>query len=110
MMPAPHLLPFDGDWNRYEETVYEAFLNTFVRVDIRFCGLRVKAQYRPETRGKGFSFWHTISSAPEKTNRDENDRIPDIRRCERISWISWMIENANEEGFCWWENERGNST
>lgn len=108
MIDPPELLPFEGQWNEYEDRVYEAFLDSFVRVEVRFRGVRVKAQYRPETRGKGFSFWHVISEAPDRNNRNEEDRVPDLRRCERIRWIAWAIENASNgtEGFSWWENRR----
>lgn len=112
MINPPELLPFDGDWERYEERVYEMFLDTFVRAEVRFHGVKVKAQYRPETRGKGYSFWHVVSEAPHSGNRNEEDRIPDLRRCERIAWIPWAIEHASNgaEGFSWWENRRGRDT
>jgi hypothetical protein len=112
MAEPPELIPFYGDWSAYEDQIYERFLDSFVRREIYFLGCRVSAQYRPDTRGKGFSFWHVISEAPDHKTRDENERIPDLRRCERICWISWLIEMAslNAEGFSWWENRRGNET
>lgn len=110
MSQPPELLSFAGDWSRYEDEIYEAFLESFVRADIQFRGWRVSAQFRPETRGKGFSFWHTISEALDRNNRNEDDRIPDLRRCERILWISWVIENAGQQGFPWWENQRQGNT
>lgn len=41
----------------------------------------------------------------------EDDRIPDLRRCERIRWISWMIKNVdNYDDITWWdESPKGNS-
>jgi len=112
MIEPPELLPFGGDWPSYEETIYEAFLETFVRPEIRFRGWRVSAPYRPETRGKHFSFWHVVSEAPHPSNRNEEDRIPDIQRCERIRWIAWAIQQANagQQGVSWWENSRGRNT
>lgn len=110
MNQPPELLPFSGDWTTYENLIYEAFLNSFVRVGVEFQGWKVSAQFRPETRGKGFSFWHTISEAPDPKNRNEDDRIPNLRRCERIKWIRWVIENAEADGFLWWENARGRDT
>ncbi|QBQ56246.1 hypothetical protein [Nitrosococcus wardiae] len=113
MIDPPALLPFQGDWAAYEDAVYEAFLASFVRAEVRFREVRVKAQYRPETRGKGYSFWHVISEAPHPGNRNEEDRIPDFNRCARIRWIAWAIEqasNGTEEGFSWWENRRGRET
>lgn len=107
MSQPPGLMPLQGDWATYEDLIYEAFLTSFVRSGVVFQGWRVSAQYRPETRGKGFSFWHTISEAPDRNNRSEDDRIPDMRRCERILWIRWVIDNAGNDGFPWWENRKG---
>jgi hypothetical protein len=98
----PDLLPFNGDWASYEETLYSVFLETFVHGGPCFRDLPVKAQYRPETKGKGFSFWHVISEG-----RNEEDRTPDLERCARIRWIAWFIQHAEtDRSLCWWENER----
>jgi len=112
MSEPPALLRFDGDWPPYEEAVYEAFVESFVRPDIVFQGRRVSAPYRPASRGKHFSFWHVISEAPHPGNRNEDDRVPDIPRCERIRWIAWAITQADaeEEDVSWWENRRWGDT
>lgn len=112
MTEPPELLPFDGDWHHYVERVYEAFVESFVQSDVRFQGWRVTAPYRPESQGKHFSFWHVISEAPHPDNRREEDRLPDIRRCERIRWIAWAVRHADAgaEGVSWWENRRGRDT
>lgn len=112
MSQPPELLPFKGEWAVYEDSIYEAFVDSFVRADVCFQGRRVKAQYRPETRSKGFSFWHVISEAPSRDNRNEDDRIPDLHRCERIRWIAWAIRQADQgkAGISWWENTRGRDT
>jgi hypothetical protein len=106
----PDLIPFDGDWSSYEDKIYEAFLESFVRPEIFFKGTRVSARFKPPTKGKAYCFWHLISTAPDQRNRNEGDRIPDIRRCERIRWVAWAIEQASTgaPGFCWWENQRKN--
>lgn len=110
MNKPPELMPFPGEWGHYENLIYQAFIDSFVKPNIYFQGYRVSAQHRPETRGKGFSFWHTISEAPDRKNRNEEERTPDLRRCERIRWIRWVIDNAENEGFIWWENQRRGKT
>lgn len=112
MSRPPSLIPFEGEWSAYEERIYEAFLDSFVRPEIVFRGWPVKAQYRPAFRGKGFSFWHVISEALSPINRNEADRIPDLRRCERITWIAWAIgcASAQRPGFSWWRNQRRGET
>lgn len=113
MSLPPALLPFNdygGNWARYEDDLYAIYLETVVRAGLRFRGADIKAQFRPETRGKGFSFWHLISEAPDQHNRNEEDRIPDLERCARIRWVAWSIRNAEQDGFSWWENQRKRET
>lgn len=112
MSEPPALLLIEGDWQSYEDAIYEAFLESFVRPDVTFRGCSVSAPYRPESRGKHFSFWHVISEAPHPGNRNEEERVPDFRRCERIRWITWAIQGADAEqdGISWWENQRGRDT
>lgn len=112
MSQPPELIPFGGGWawTDYENAIYEIYLETVVRSGIAFRGAPVRAQYRPETKGKGFSFWHLISEAQDKCNRNEEDRIPDLERCARIRWVAWCINNAGQDGFPWWENKRKSET
>lgn len=110
MNQPPELLSFSGDWPSYEDKIYAHYLETVVHANLKFSGHPVRAQFRPETRGKGFSFWHLISEAPERNNRNEDDRIPDFARCARIRWVAWCIENAGKPGFSWWENQRKRET
>ncbi len=101
-MSLPPLFPFQGDWHQYEDAIYQIYLNTFVKAKITFQGLPVTARYVPATRDKGFSFWHVISEG----NKEE-DRVPDLKRCERIAWIAWLIQNVGTHpDLCCWESER----
>lgn len=91
-MSLPALILFNGDWEAYVDQVYSQYLDDIVTTPKIFRGKPVKARYNPATDGKGFSFWHLISEGS-----NEDDRTPDIRRCERISWIGWVIEQADSE-------------
>lgn len=53
------------------------------------------------TQGKEATFWHMVSEG-----KDEADRFPDIRRCERIRWPRPIIENADDEVVKVWTNVR----
>ena len=55
----------------------------------------------PLIDGKEATFWHFTSEGAV-----EADRIPDIRRCERIQWPKAIIENAHDSSVLEWENER----
>lgn len=105
-MPLPELLTFAGDWNPYVEKVYQVYLDEIVNANLTFRGMKISCQYRPPTMGKHFGFWHVISEGDE-----EDERLPDLRRCERIRWISYLIENAEQsDDIFWWENKRGQNT
>ena len=56
----------------------------------------MRADTSTKTKGKGYAFWHVISEAPQSNNRNESERIPNLRRCERIRWIAWAIEQADK--------------
>lgn len=104
-MSLPDLFPFHGDWDRYEEELYEIYLETIVRSSLAFGGVPVRSRFEPSTKNKGYSFWHLISEGEQ-----EEERIPDPRRCERIRWVAWLIQNATSHSdLCWWENKRGNN-
>lgn len=114
MTLPPPLIPlsdFSG-WQAYEDAIYAIYLETVANAGLTFCGSPVKVRYMPQTKHKGYGFWHLISEAPDQRNRNEDDRIPDLRRCERVRWVAWCIRQADAgaSGFSWWENERGRET
>ena len=104
-LDLPDLIAFLGDWTQYVESLYKTYMREIVNGKITFSGLPIKTRYHPPSRGKGSGFWHVIQEGPS-----EDERIPDLRRCERISWISWMIKNATKDDrISWWEDVRGSS-
>jgi hypothetical protein len=46
---------------------------------------------------------------PDQTYLDE-DRYPDLRRCERLPWVRTMIENAGDLEVVYWDHEEGDLT
>ena len=102
-MTPPDLLPFHGDWNAYEDHLYRIFIDEIAHGGIQFGGLRVGCRRQPETAGRWASFWHLVQEG-----RIEDNRTPDLRRCERIRWVRWVIENARTHaGIDEWQNTRG---
>jgi hypothetical protein len=51
--------------------------------------------------GKAATFWHLISEG-----KAEDERLPDLRRCERIRWPRPIIEHADTPIVKVWENKR----
>jgi hypothetical protein len=105
-MTPPDLLPFaafGGDWSAYEAELHSIFIAEITRGGIEFDGVRVNCRRLPETGGKWASFWHLVQEG-----RVEDDRLPDLRRCERIRWVRWVIEKAAEHAeIDIWQNTRG---
>ena len=105
-MTSPPLILFQdhgGDWALYEEALYNAFVRDIVRHDLKFRDVRVSARRIPEHERKWACFWHLISEG-----RVEDDRTPDLRRCERLPQVRWIIENADAcDQIDIWEQTRG---
>jgi hypothetical protein len=108
-MSAPELLyleHLDGDWPRYEAAIYQVFQQDIIEHDLMFRAHPVSARRVPEHERKWACFWHLISEG-----RVEDDRLPDLRRCERIRWVRWVIENAEiRDDIDVWQNRRQRET
>lgn len=105
----PDLLQFNafgGDWPAYEAELHRIFMAEIASGNLQFRGVRVGCRRNPEAAGRWASFWHLVQEG-----RVEDERLPDLRRCERIRWVRWIIEKApahaeiNE-----WQNTRGTET
>lgn len=104
-MSLPPLEEFNGQWQPYEDLIYQIFVDEVVKGGLRFDGERISCQRRPEQKGKHYAFWHLITSG-----RSEEERSVDLRRCERIRWIAWTIQNVNSSPLVSaWENRRATS-
>lgn len=100
LVPPP-LFPLRGEWQSYQEELYKIYCETLRDATLSFRGLRVSLRRYPEIAGLPRSFTHLISDGPI-----EEERIPDIRRCERIAWIGWMIGVADSHpAVSSWENK-----
>ena len=89
----PDLLLFEdfgGDWQRYEDEVFATFQNEPVYI----------TKY-PLKKGKERGFWHCVQEGPV-----EEDRTPDIRRCERIRWVRPVIEHSNDPKVKKWPTKK----
>lgn len=102
-MNPPDLKHFGGDWVAYEADIYSIFVAELANGALQYEGLRVGCRRHPETEGKWASFWHLVQEG-----RVEEERLPDLRRCERIRWVRWVIENAQAHAdIDVWQNKRG---
>ncbi len=106
VMALPATVPFGGVWTDYVETIYKIYVDQIANAALTFQTLPIRCKYVPATNGKHFGFWHVISEG-----ESEEDRLPDFRRCERITWIAYLTSNADTDAdITWWENKRGSDT
>ncbi len=92
---------YNGDWKIYLEALYAYFKEDFVDNKPTFQGRRLGLKRHPLTDLKEITFWHMISEG-----KDEEERIPDLRRCERIRWPKPVIEHDNDPSIKVWRNTR----
>lgn len=108
-MSAPDLIlfaEFGGNWDAYEQKLNEIFLGEIANAGLRFRGAEIRVRWLPKTEGKAASFWHLIQEG-----RVEDDRLPDFRRCERLRWVPWVINNATSHAeIDEWQNQRNGET
>ena len=102
MPPLIRLSDCDGNWNEFVEAVYAIFAEDFLASRPLLDGLPVSCRRDPIALGKEAGFWHCISEG-----RNEDERTPDLRRCERITWVRAVIENcADHRVQSWYVRKR----
>jgi hypothetical protein len=92
---------YQGDWDLYLEALYSSFKADFVDSKPHFPGKLIKLKRYPISKGKECTFWHFIQEGSE-----EVDRLPDLRRCERIRWPRPIIEALQTNKVYVWKNNR----
>ena len=100
----PELVLFkdhNGQWEEYVEAIFQFYRESFVKSRPNFRDQLVYVRHHPAHDGKGATFWHIVSEGKE-----EEERIPDLRRCERIRWPRPMIERNNLDDVKIWETQR----
>jgi hypothetical protein len=104
-LPPLVLLPcYGGDWQAYLEAVHGFFHQDFVASEPRFQGKRCGLiNPQRDAGGKEGTFWHVISEG-----KIEGQRLPDLRRCERIRWPRPIIEAVRRADVrCWKTKSKG---
>lgn len=101
-LPSLQLLQdFGGNWDTYKKALYQIFLDTIVD-KLSFLGLPISCRYFQPIGDMHRSFWHMITEG----GLDDEERIPDLRRCERIAWIPHIITHSDNSEILCWENKR----
>lgn len=90
-----------GDWPRYLEVLYRYFQDDFITSKPVFRGEKLALKRHPMIQGKEATFWHIISEG-----RQEAERLPDLRRCERVRWPRPVVDHADASELKVWCNDR----
>jgi hypothetical protein len=103
--PLILMADYGHSFQPYIEAVYAVFHEAFVDSQPQFLGRWVRCRRDPIYDGKEAGFWHCTSQGPT-----EEERIPDLRRCERIRWVRAVIENHADGRIDVWYNDRRGDT
>ncbi len=82
---------YAGDWGKYEAVLYEIFKRDFIDTKPNFEDKQVNIRRQPMVNDKEEAFIHITH---QDYNKD-GERLPDMRRCERIRWVRSFIEKYN---------------
>jgi len=91
---------YKGDWNKFLEVVYGVFERDFKHSCPRYKGLPLAYDSKLEA-GKEMAFWHLI----QRHDCRAQDRVPDLRRCERIPWPKPIIQHPTDKAISVWKKE-----
>jgi len=97
------LTDFGGDFSSYYEAVYTIFKVDFVDNKPKYEGKRLRLKVHPYIEGKEYTFYHFTHDGDIET-----DRIPNLRRMERIGYPKPIINNSGHSDLKVWRNKRGN--
>lgn len=99
-LPALMMLEdHQGDWHTYLAALLARFEADFGADRPSFRGKRMAIKRHPLVDGMPATFWHFISEGSGEANR-----VPDLRRCERIGWPMAILDAADRErGVHVWE-------
>jgi len=93
---------YNGDIGAYLENIYQIFVRDFIESRPVFEGTRLKLKKHPYIDDKEYTFYHLTHEG-----NDEENRIPDLRRMERMPWPAPMINNSEHAYLKVWRNTRG---
>lgn len=93
----PTIIPFSdyGDWKEYQDVLYEIFKKDFIDTKPIFQDKQVNYRKHPMEGKYEHAFIHLTHKDEFHNSQDPNERLPDLRRSERISWNRKIIENYN---------------
>ena len=81
-------------YSEFIEQIYAIFLEYYLdSSQLFFLDRRVSYKKHPQINDRHHLFYHLTTSNYEFTAAGEDNRLPNIERCERIKWPKAIIEN-----------------
>lgn len=99
--PIVTLAEYQGDVPAYMDAIYAIFKRDFVDSKPVFMGIPFRLKAHPFIDGKEYTFYHFTHDG-----EDEENRIPNLRRMEKISRARVMIDNSTDPSLKVWRNKR----
>lgn len=93
---------FDGNFHNFYEEVYSIFKKDFVDTKPTYRGTKLRLKMHPYIEGKEYTFYHFTHDGDIET-----ERLPNLRRLERIGYPRPIIDNSEHEILKVWKNNRG---
>jgi len=107
-MQLPKIITLDeygGNISTYLEAIYAVFKADFVDSKPTFQGIRLGLKKHPIIEGKEYTFYHFTHDGDVET-----ERLPNLRRLERIPYPRPMIDNSRHPYLKVWRNQRGKNS
>ena len=99
-----YLTEYGGNYQKYIDAVYEMFEEDFIKHTAKFGSHRLKMKYHPEFQDRAYTFYHMTHKGGI-----ENERLPDLRRCECMPWARPTIEQVSTWSLKFWRQSRRKS-
>lgn len=99
-----YLEGFGGNYSRYIDEIYNIFKRDLIEKRPKFGSYNLALKFNPLFQDRAYTFYHMTHKG-----ENENDRLPDLRRCERIAWAKWAIENVEKQSLKFWRQKRKTS-
>ena len=93
---------YSGNFDAYNQAVYEVFKNDFIKTRPTFNGTKLRLKKHPYIDGKEYTYYHFTHSG-----NVEIERIPDLRRMERMPFPRPIIDNSKNNALRAWKIKRG---
>lgn len=95
---------YGGNYARYIDAVYDIFHRDFIATKAKFGTHELCMKFHPLQNDRAYTFYH-MTHKGEK----EDERLPDLRRCERIGWAKPCVEYAERWKLRFWRQTRQQS-